>query len=261
MATHFSSTPDNYSYGDINALDGVANLSACVWHYQTAGENTGGGAGVSVSFGGKGSVLYFFKNDGGGAIPKQWGYGDGTGTVFGNGSFLIADATWQHLAWTYDGSQSAGSRGQLYLNGATVTKANDTVGATYPSNASNVLFGSAAGGLTGWQGNLAFLKMWTATLTASEMQWEMVYAEPQRVRDLALYIPFVFNTVPGATYDGTNALAGTTGTPATSTVSEPPVIWPAGAVMGHRNTFRQTSGLRRNRFQRLSPKRPLVQYG
>lgn len=266
MATHFGTTSgDAYYYGDINALDGATALTFAIWHYQTAGENTGGGGGASVVVSAKGvnSTLipwYLFKNDGGGALPKTIGVADGSGNTAYTGNNVISDATWQHLLWTYDGSQSVGSRVKFYVNGALISTAADAMPAAFPSNANQFTLGQVVT-TSAWSGTLAHCKVWTRVLTASEVLQECLYAEPQVITNLQIYAPLMFNTQAGFTYDGTNAMGTTNATPTTGTVSEPPVIWPAGARQGHRNNWRSWDALRRNRFQRLSPKRPLVQYG
>lgn len=267
MPTHFDSggTRGLYLYPDINALDGATKLSICLWHYQTAAENTGGAGGVSVGVCGKdnqlASPIYMFKNDGGGVLPKVVGFADGSGGTFYGSSNMVADTTWQHFGITYDGSQSVGARGAMYLNGASATKANDNVAASLPSNTNQVLVGSMGGSFSGWAGHLAFVKLWNATLTASEMLLECLYAEPQKTDGLQLYIPMVFNGNAGATYDGTNSLSSTLNTPTTGTVGEPPVKWPAGSLVSRNSPRRVEHAERRDRFQRLGPKRPLVQYG
>jgi len=264
MAIHFAAGPTVYSYGDINAIDGTAALTICLWHYQTAAENTGGAGGVSVGIIGKdnqaASPILFFKNESGGAVHKAFGFTDGTNNAY-TANDLILDDTWQNLAYTYDGSQSVGSRANFFIGGASVSKASDTASATIASNASSVFVGSIGGVIAGWNGTLAHVKVWTAVLTPAEVLIEAKYAEPQRIANLQLYIPLTFNAAPGATWDGTNTLVTTTGTPTTGTVGEPPVRWPAGAQVYRNSPRRVEHAERRDRFQRLGPKRPLVQYG
>ena len=264
MATLFPNTGNSgYQYGDINTLDGTVNLSICIWIYQTASQNNGAGTATAFGMVGKtnqaGEPLYFFKTNSGGGTVKAFAMYDGTGSVATQANTALDDV-WQHVGITYNGANGAGSRGAIYIAGLPVTTSADTLGAAMPSNASNVMIGSVGGLYVNDGCTLAHCKIWQATLTASEMLIESKYAEPQRMANLVIYAPLMFNSEQGATYDGTNALTATINTPATATVSEPPVIWPASTKLS-RNVRRISDGQRRNRFQRLPKHRPLVQYG
>jgi hypothetical protein len=258
MARHYSSAPQNDTYGDIGAWDGATATTIMLWHYQTASENTGGGAGQSRGVFGKGT-MGVFKDDGGGALPKAFGVTDGAGNL-AYVTNIAADDTWQNFCYVFTGSAGAGSRMQLYVNGVAQAMTHDAFPAAWPDQgAAVVVLGSNATGLSGWQGTLAHVKFWTTALTASEVALEWYHAEPQvQLASLILYCPLVADA---ATYDGTNAYVSSTGTPTNGTVSEPPVKWPAGSIISRNSPRRYSHAERRDRFQRLPPKRPLVQYG
>lgn len=260
MATQLSATA-SYSYGDIAAIDGATKLTLSLWHYQTAAQNTGVGDGSSVSILTKSGSL-IFKDVGGGALPKIWGIGDGAGNNAFTNTNVVADDLWQNFITTYDGTLGAGTRTAIYLNGASLSMNTNASPASWPSNASSVLIG---GGVLGaWEGTVAFLIVWAgATLSASEVaqQWNKAVPEVQQA-SVILYVPMIFGTNPGATYDNAgNALVSTGGTPATGTVGEPPVIWPTGHILPGRNTRRAQGGTRRDRFRRMNPLIPNVLYG
>lgn len=255
------------SYGDIAAWDGATKMTWSWWQYLTSTVWSASEGVISKGNTLAASLVFETGTGGGGGTASSVGLYDGSASSY-VGSVLAANI-WQHYAVTYDGSQSAGSRCHVYLNGVSQTMTADNVGAALPSNTSVVSLGDCLGGpgvFDGWNGTLAFVKVWAGvTLTASEVWQEWNTAEPQtNLSSIMLYVPGVFNdtaALASRDFTGLGYTVSVTGSPTSATVSEPPVFWPAGAQMGHRNNYRRMDALRRNRFQRLSPLRPLVQYG
>jgi len=117
----------------------------------------------------------------------QWElYIQDSGGFYGGyfGASSISLNTWQHLAMV----RYADNDHQGFLNG--ISKITETV-AIDPRTVGGLAIGSTGAGSPGewFDGRVAYIKIWTAALTAAEIQAEMLSAFPKRTADLYGYWP------------------------------------------------------------------------
>lgn len=270
MPVTFDTAGDAASYGDNNTWDGMTAFTVMVWKYQTTAQGNGSSLGASIGIFGKDGTnstdnLYIFYNEtAGGANPGTLGIHYAGVSAFTANNTIVNDV-WQHICTRYDSSQSLGSRGTFFVNGASTATSSDNLGTNFNSSALSLTLGSLPGVFGGWTGTLAHLKAWNIALSASDIAAEWQYAEPQTNHaNLIMYAPLEFTSNAATAcedYSGVTPFSSIVNSPSLPTVSSPPVIWPAGSILPSRNNRRRMGAWKRNRFQRIQGKRPLVQYG
>ena len=188
MALHLDGVDDKIAYGDLAGIDTAAALTVMLWinpdtvapaRQVLVAKATA--AVIAVLFELLDNDLKIFHTSG--AI---------TGETTGN---LFVAGIWNHVASVFNGSGAANAnRQQLYFNG--VNQALSFVG-TVPAalgdggaDALEVGAGSGATGTTFYDGKIAFLRIWTAALTATEILQEMASWRPRRTQNLLIGAPY-----------------------------------------------------------------------
>jgi hypothetical protein len=189
MAINFDGVDDVVDHGDINAIDGASVLTISFWVYMNSLAGTWG------LFGKAGSGSFFHDNNVGGDGTYRVGIGSATGHV----TAMLANQTWTHAAMVFDGGGSANAdRLKLYKDGVSQTVSfSGTIPSTIPDGGAAV-FVIGRRTLTGTASNsrIGHVKLWTAALTAGELQAEMGTARPQRTANLLLWGTYDDSTSP-----------------------------------------------------------------
>ena len=184
MALEFDGVDDQVSHGDVNAIDGIANMTFMAWIFPDTNPNSSrlvisaktadNPAHLAGSYTNNNSLSYRLNADG----------------IRHTGVDTIPLSTWTPVAWEYDGSRVTTDRATIYINGVSVAITN--VGAadppTLPTNAANWTIGGAGGQY--WDGRIALVKAWTASLTGDEIYQEMNSYRPIRTANFVLWAPY-----------------------------------------------------------------------
>lgn len=209
---------------------------ATQWDY-TGGTNNGGAWALTRSSSGTG--LRFTISSG---VTD-------TGTNYAEtGSGLMSANTWYHVVATYDGTQSAGNRVQLYINGvsrsSTIT---GTIPSTLSPDTSNFYLGDFHGLNRQLDGMLDQVKIFNRALSAQEVSAEYTAQNAGVETGLTLQtvIPGVSNTsnfnvitlTSGSSYNlaisqNNNLTNGSYTIPAVSGSIASPVAWTEGTTKG-----------------------------
>jgi hypothetical protein len=171
MARSLNGTTEKISYGDIAALDGLANLTVCLWVKMLTLEdfaglavkytsNTSGGWGIICGGSGAGdnNDLFGFIRTAGDA--GNYGYTSGN---------LLATNAWNHIALVYDGAGSGNSgKQQIYFNGVSQSL---TFFGTVPTSCGTNSDAVELGVITSIFAHcaLADFRVFTVTLTPTEI--------------------------------------------------------------------------------------------
>lgn len=190
MALDFDAVDDQVSHGDANAMDGIANLTFTAWINPDTNPDTGRLVISAKTADNPTHLAGSYTNSN--SLSSRLN-ADGISHTDAN---TITLTVWQHVAMEYDGARATASRILYYINGILVTSNHTGNGhpATLPSNAANWTIGGAGGQY--WDGRIALVKAWTASLTAAEIVQEMNSFRPVRMANLVLWSPYD---------DGTNA--------------------------------------------------------
>lgn len=219
MALSFDGTDDEVDYGNQDAFDGAANLTIAFWISVDETTNT---------------VSPFGRNaTNAGFWARTVNSGTGLDLVYNTGiictmpNLAFAQGAWAHVCHVYDGGQGvADDRGKWYVNGSVVASTYaGTIPATLADAGTSVLkIGRATTAATHLQCKMAALKIWTASLTAAEVQAEVNTVIPKRTANLYLWSP-LDDALSAVDYSG-NGRNGTQSGGAVQ-VQGPPVSWGA----------------------------------
>lgn len=187
MSLLFTGGADQTSHGDIAAVDGAAALTVMAWlRPDSIGISNGSGIGY-----------LFEKNgsDGPSAALNDATMGDiraytDTGNS-GRTGVVLAVSTWAHVAYVFDGAGVGNAaRLKVYVDGISQSLTFvGTIPATLPSSTAALLLGTPYSGRA-LLGRVAFLKAWTAALSAAEVLNEMRARRPHRTANLFLWAPY-----------------------------------------------------------------------
>ena len=188
MALNADGVDDKIGYGDVAAIDTAAALTVMAWINP---DTVVPARQVLVAKATATVVAILFE-----LLDNDIKIFHTSGAITGEtGVNLLVAGTWTHVASVFDGSGAANAdRQKLYLDGINRTL---TFAGTIPSalgdggaNALEVGAGSGAAGTTFYDGKVAFLKIWTAALTAAEILREMHCWWPRRTQDLLRWCPY-----------------------------------------------------------------------
>ncbi len=158
----FGGTNGVVDMNDINAMDGVANVTLSAWMKRSAA-NSVVTVGKSVDQYRRFNINFY--NDG----NVYLNVGDGSGTPYG--SFASNDTNWHHVVMVFDGSQSGNAnRLKAYFDGvATTLTFSGTIPATTNNNSDDFTAGYAPsfGGYT--VGKIDEVRLYNRSLTAAEV--------------------------------------------------------------------------------------------
>ncbi len=240
----FNGTDGRVDHGDVNAMDAASALTVMAW-VRPATLATGNGAII-----GKANPSNYATDDGF-VIQRDNSTSlrvlANTGSTWAQTTLtgVFANTTdWVHVTWVFDGSRpdNAG-RSSLYVNGTAGSPSYAyTVPAQLRTNAYSLQVGHTAQSSSWWGGEIARLKVWTAALTASEVQAEMPSRLAVRTTNLVLAAPYDDGTQAqdlsgnanhGTIYGGVTASASPPPTPTplpTPTATPLPTATPGGVV-------------------------------
>lgn len=206
MAARISATGQNYSRA--LALGAQAALTACCWMKISTDRNTY-------------SSAFFVEN----GQTDNWGVQTGVdGTTLGtvmDGTSTVGPAltpgTWYFIALA-----TSGTTGTLYTRAAGASSFTTTaITGVTSTNAASLLLGESPWGAEWLNGCLAAVKLWTAQLTAAEVEQEWLQYVPRRFANLVSWHPLIKTET--ADYSGNaRTLSGGTGT---TTEDGPPLAW------------------------------------
>lgn len=254
MAYDFDGVNDKIDHTNIAAINSAANLTVMCWTFiDTLATQQG------------------FVSKGSGAVQL---FGMGSGTVntrfavrtSGNPALLaetasgvLAATTWTHTGFAYNGAGATDAdRMKGYINGSQVTFTYGfAIPATLGTNASGLLTGSDAFAATFADVKIANVKIWTVTLTDSEMAQEVWSYRPVKKSGLLLWAPYDYNGTAAADYSG-NEFNGTI-TEAVLATGPPGVNYGTAAMWDARNKRSRRADI--DPIRRLGPQVPLYERG
>ncbi len=248
MALLFDGINDKVDHGAMTQVDGVVNLSWCLW-IKFASTAAGGVLG-------KTGWQWYFLSANQLRLTDTVAYNSYITSVFTND-------VWYHLGVVYDGNLSGNLKLTAYLNsavgpwsGANAFTAQDgTIPATWPASGGNFIVG-LSNGLFG-NVHIAHLRVFNnVSLTSSEMQQEMWSYRPVKKQNLRLWSPYD-DGVAAQDYSG-NGHHGTV-TEATQ-VTGPPGVSYGNAVLSASRS-RRSRRTNEDPIRRLGPQVPLLQRG
>lgn len=190
MALLLDGIDDFVSYGDINALDGVAALTIDCWvNWQSV---NGDNKGIVVKVGGSSPYLttFAFYMNNPGIIEFLTDYGLGhRGSSPSN--TLVAN-TWTHTAAVYDGSGAENAdRVKIYKDGVLQTLSfTGTMPATLGNTSEIVQCGKIDQGPSFSNFSIENLRIWTAVFPNNKIVQSMNSRRPIQTADLKLWAPF-----------------------------------------------------------------------
>ena len=183
MALDYDGVDDVVSHGDINAIDGAANLTIGFWINWTTQETNASWVSKVASVGIEG-----IDTEEAATNAFRWHVSNGGWNTYGTtGNIMVAG--WQHITLYYDGGGAANAdRAKVYRNAA---EASLTFTGTIPTTigSSTEPFRVGGGGREGVFANVDIgqVKMWTASLTPLEIRQDMHSYRPVRRRNLILW--------------------------------------------------------------------------
>jgi len=219
-------------HGDINAIDGAANLSLSFWINWAATEDNASWMSKIVATSG----------------PDGFELRESTTNAFRwivwlsgtQGHALAGDvltAGWHHIGCVFDGAGVGdAARAQLYLDGLnlSLTFPISAIPATIGANGASLLTGGAGREGVVADVSIGLVKLWTVSLTATEVLQEMNSYRPVRTAGLILWSPYD---------DGTNARdysgAGNHGVVTGALQSPGPPVSYGGETMDRRELFQR----------------------
>ncbi|MCR4375920.1 MAG: LamG domain-containing protein [Acidobacteria bacterium] len=215
---------DRTSFGDIAALDSVAALTAMIW---LSVDTYGGVDSYPLVKGNTDNTDNFLVgiNSAGQVVVTV---GDGTaGRPKGTWTGPIGTTTWKHLTIVFNGGGAANAdRLKLYIDGANQALSfSGTIPATTQASAHQLRVGGRGTDVTAsscLNGQAAFLRAWSAALSATEIETERWSTLAARTSNL------VIDAEEEIDYSGN----GHTGTVSGALVAAgPPVARLAGSIL------------------------------
>lgn len=188
MSLDFDGVDDFVDHGDIAGVDLAANFTCMLW-LQSDAANAGEGIAGKQNLG----FLYTPGANGDRIAAGQSGVWE---RVTGAGTYIAGPPA--HWTFAFDGNLPAADRAAIYKDGVNQALTGTNASATLSDEGTlPVEVGGSLNLVAGFvDGRIAFVKMWTATLSAQEVFQEMNSYRPVRTADLVLWAPYD---------DGTNA--------------------------------------------------------
>lgn len=161
QALSFDGTNDEVTVGDINAMDGVANVTLSAWMkrsaanaHVTVGKSVTANQRFDINFYSDGNV-YLNINDG---ASQQYGY------------FASNDTNWHYVVMVFDGSQTGNTnRLKAYVDGvATSLTFSGTIPATTHSNSDSFVIGRNSVNGFYSSGKIDEVRLYNRSLTEAE---------------------------------------------------------------------------------------------
>lgn len=221
-------TTDLINFGRAAAVDDLGPLTGCAW-IKPAGLG-GGGFGrilAKENTGANGAWNFFVNTNNSLKFSKDFATTDLDRTS-GNNAISLS-GTWQHVCVTWDGTATT-SGVVLYAGGTALSSTGTTgVGTEVSDAALNVIVGNRQNAGRAFNGNLAYVQIFSRVLSASEIQQIML--QPESVTSGLVFYATLQGVSP-ETDDSTTALSGTLTGTTVDTGDGPTLQEPATCLSG-----------------------------
>lgn len=161
MAYDFSGSSQYLEWNQLTALNGVSAATFSLWTKNPASQPNSYARVFSQCNGSNVGVQAWHEGSDGTSLTCF----EGTGTAYykiATGS--LSASTWTHVWIVYDGSQAAGDRWKVWVNGTAKTiTASGNAATTLGSPTASLILGAGSGGATQAQGSMAEFAIWAGT--------------------------------------------------------------------------------------------------
>lgn len=215
MAYDFSGTSQYLAWNQLTALNGSAAATFSLWTKNNASQANSYARVFSQCNGSNVGVQAWHEGSDGTSLTTF----EGTGTAYykiATGS--LSASVWTHIWIVYDGSQAAGDRWKIWVNGTSKTvTASGNAATSLGSPTASLILGGGTGGATLAQGSMAEFAIWgtTAITNATIISNIAAGRNPQDATNgaptgLSFYAPLKANV--------TDRIAGLTNTTSSATL-------------------------------------------